>query len=152
MINKRQDDSDSDGLQACSCTLGHYSKPQAQYSPSGLTPSGKPYFFPSRGGYSVSIQLLGFFNYFRKARAYVTVTCSHRARVSALHCTPPPPPPLLAFLSRPHPPISISHACSCAGLTVRASPCRAPAASATQKGRSSRSWAYLGAEREEESR
>lgn len=66
---------------------------------------------------------------------------------------PPPSPhrahmrPPLASLSRPHPPISISHACSCAGPTVRASPRRAPAASATQKGPEE---AHLSADRREE--
>lgn len=58
--------------------------------------------------------------------------------------------PTLAFLWQPHPPIfiSISHACSCDRRAVRASPCRAPAASATQKGRSW-SWVYLSADRKE---
>lgn len=93
------------------------SKPQTRYIPIGLSPSGLQCVcvFPLLGAVA-AFPAPRFYYYFLKARADVTVTCPHHA-----HMLAPPLVPLsslsLPSLSQPHPPISISHACSCAGLS-----------------------------------
>lgn len=73
-------------LQGCIITGHHTRKPQTQDTLAGFTPAGRPPCppFPPRCFHFHSVRHS--FHYHPQARAYVTVTCSHRDRSSYMRC------------------------------------------------------------------